>query len=507
MATLSADVPRAAPSPIRRRVRLLTLLHTLRVRIYLTLTLVILLTLTIAGIVFFFLLGGYQDRLAASTLRQVAQPVYESVITLADADFRAFEVSRQLQGSVGPDPDILILFVDAGGTVVGEASRNPRFRGQQLDLDLQAAGVGVQGFVEGTVRSSDGARLNYLASGLEADAAQRFSAAYVVLALPTENRQAVLGDLTVRLMLSGGLALVVALLAGLYLSRTIYRPLQATTAAVRTVARGRYDHKVELSGTVEARELAESFNQMTEEVQRQQAALRDFLANVSHDLQTPLTSIHGFSQALMDGTVDSSEARHNASRIIEEESRRLLRLVEGLLDLSRLEAGQADLHLSAVAVGPLLRHIGDLFSLRAQELDVRLVVEPVDVPDVWGDADRLEQILANLVDNALRHTPPGGEVRLHARRESESTIGLAVTDTGIGIAEEAIPHLFDRFYRSDRPGAQGGTGLGLAIARELALAQGGEVQVESREGEGATFRVLLRLHRPPAAANPSRGLR
>ena len=318
----------------------------------------------------------------------------------------------------------------------------------------------------------------------------------MVLALPVEDRQAVLGDLTRQLVLAGGVGLAAAIIVGLLLSRSIYRPLQATTAAARSVARGRFDQKVSVEGTREARDLAESFNQMTEEVQRQQSALRDFLANASHDLQTPLTSINGFSQALLDGTVDEAVARQNAYRIIEEESRRLLRLVEGLLDLSRMEAGHVHVELKPVDVNAILHNVGELFVLRAQQLDVRLEVIPAALPPVAGDVDRMEQVLANLVDNALRHTPPGGNVVLSARRESDVSVGIAVADTGAGIPEDQIPHLFDRYYRADRPGSEGGTGLGLAIARELVRAQKGEIQVDSRQGVGTTFRILLRLHQP-----------
>ena len=506
MATLSRGVARRAPQGRRRARPSLALVQSIRTRIYLTLALVIVLTLIIAGVVFAFLVGGYQDRLAASTLRQIGRPVYESVVTLADANFRAFEVSRQLQGTVQAEPDVLIWFVDRDSTVVSEASRNPRFRGEQLELDLTDVGEGANGFVDGTVRTGDGTRLNYLAAGLPTDAADRFNAAYVVLALPTENRQTVLGDLTWRLILAGGLALAGGMVAALLLSRSIYRPWQATSQAARGVARGDFRQKVVVSGTTEARELAETFNQMTAEVQRQQAGLRDFLANVSHDLQTPLTSIYGFSQALLDGTVEETEARAGAYRIIEQESRRLLRLVEGLLDLSRIEAGQAEIRLVSVAVAPLLHHVRDLFVLRAEELQVSLEVEPPEVADVLGDVDRLEQVLTNLVDNALRHTPADGRVWLGARQESDATVSLTVSDTGTGIAPEALRQVFDRFFRSDRPGEQGGTGLGLAIARELVRAQQGEIQVESTPALGTTFRILLRAHRDGESAARRRSL-
>ena len=496
MATDSVRLPRPQLRLQRRlaTLRPLGFLQSIRGRIYLTLGAIILLTLLIAGVAFFFLLGGYQDRLAASTLRQIGAPVYTSLVAPPGAGFQAFEVSRQLSGTIAADPDVRILFVDADGTVLSEASRTPRFRGEQLEIDLGLVGVGLGNFLEGTLQASDGARLNYLAARLAPEAAARFSAEYLVLALPVENRQSVLGDLTPRLILAGGLALAAAVIVGLFLSRSIYRPLQATASAARSVTRGRFDQRVAVGGTREARELAESFNQMTDEVQRQQAALRDFLANVSHDLQTPLTSINGFSQALLDGTVDEPQSQQNAHRIIEEESRRLLRLVEGLLDLSLMESGQLEVRLEPVDVGELMTHTAELFALRAKDLNVRLEVLAEAAPDVSGDVDRLEQVLANLVDNALRHTPPGGNVVLSARRESEAAVGIAVADTGQGIPAEALPHLFDRYFQADRPGSQGGTGLGLAIARELVRAQSGEIQVESREGAGTTFRVLLRVH-------------
>ena len=288
MATLSVGLPRSTQVLRRRRPKAPAVLRTIRGRVYLTLALVILLTLTITGVTFFFLLGGYQDRLATSTLRQVGVPVYESVTLAqaADPTFRAFEVSRQLQGTVGTDSDVLILFLDDTGRVVSEASRAPRFRGERLDFDFDQIGVGQAGFLDATVRTEDGTLLNVLTTGLEPDAVERFNAAYVALALPNENRQAVLGDLMPRLIIATALALTAAVVVGLLLSRTIYRPLQAATAAARSVARGRFTQKVEVTGTQEARELADAFNHMSDEVQRQQAALRDFLANVSHDLQT-----------------------------------------------------------------------------------------------------------------------------------------------------------------------------------------------------------------------------
>ena len=515
MATPSAPMPTTRWSrtrlPVLRCFRLSLRLpgpatfESVRARVYLTLASLIVLTLLFAGVVFFFLLGGYEDRLAESTLREISAPVYSQYVQ-SESSLDIARVSRRAVSSE-PGADVPALFVDTGGLVVSEAGGTGRFVDERFAIDLSGAGIGFENRVEGTVTTSSGERLDYVAARLDPQSADEFGAEFLLFVLPEEQRQPVLGDLTERLFLAGGLALAAAIIVGLFLSRSIYRPLQAVSEAARSVARGRFDHKVAVEGTSEARELAESFNHMTDEVNRQQAALREFLANVSHDLQTPLTSINGFSQALLDGTIEDAKSQANASRIIEEESRRLLRLVEGLLDLSRMEAGQIEVKLARVDVGDLLQHIHALFALRAEELDVELSVDGREVPEVLGDIDRLEQVLANLVDNALRHTPPSGKVVLSARRESEVTVGIAVADTGTGIPEEAIPHLFDRFYRSDRPGAQGGTGLGLAIARELSRAQQGEIQVESKWNEGTVFRVLLRVYDTRSSTRQARSFR
>ena len=469
-------------------------LSTIRSRIYITLVAIVVLTLVVVGLISFLLLGGYQDRVDQSRLRELANawsPEWfsdESEVVAPDDLLRSFQTEQRLKGSIVDDLEVPVLGVSSGGQVVRALESGDRFLGTTLGLDFAA--LNSNRVVQGQVTTEHGERLVYVLTSLPESEARRQGYCCIVVALVGESRGAVLADLTPRLLIAGAVALVVASLVGFLVSRSIYRPIQRVAAASRSVARGQLQQRVDVGGSQEAQELARSFNQMTEEVERQQTALRDFLANVSHDLQTPLTSINGFSQALMDDVVRDDE-QQNAYRIIEDESRRLLRLVEGLLDLSRIEAGQVQVESHPVDVEALLEHVGELFALRAQELDVNLTVATSDVGHVVGDWDRLDQVLGNLLDNALRHTPPGGDVQLSAGRESGSSVSIAVADTGVGIPEEAIPNLFDRYFKSDRPGAQGGTGLGLAIARELVRAQGGEIRVSSEQGIGTTFHIVL----------------
>ena len=470
--------------------------RTIRARIYLTLAAITLLTLGVTGVSLFFVLGDYQQDIERSRVREIAKAWGPQLFaepgeseTLAEL-MSVWETTSSVTGSIAENEDVLVLGLTREGRAAAIYERENRFAGEQLGVDLSGLRPGESW--EGEVEAPGGEQLTYIVVALPAAEAEAQGFCCVAVAGVSAAQGAVLGDLATRLLIAGLVALVIASLVGLALSRSIYRPVQLVAAAARNVARGSLRQRVAVGGSQEARELAQSFNQMTEEVERQQTALRDFLANVSHDLQTPLTSINGFSRALMDDIVEE-EGRPNAYRIIEDESRRLLRLVEGLLDLSRIEAGQVRVERAPVALGILMDHIGDLFTLRAEELDVQLAVESNETPDALGDWDRLEQVLGNLVDNALRHTPPGGQVTLSARAESETSVSMSVADTGVGIPEEAIPHLFDRYYKSDRPGAQGGTGLGLAIARELVRAQEGEIHVLSSQEVGTTFRVILRV--------------
>ena len=472
--------------------------RTIRSRIYVTLVAIVVLTLVVGGLVSFLLIGGYQDQVDQSRLRELAIAWGPGLFSEEREGQRltqvleVFEGAPSLTGSIVSELDVPVLGITPAGEVVRVLDTEPdRFLGRTLSFDLGQ--LDTSEVAQGQLTTDEGERLTYVVTSLPPQEQQRQGFCCLALVLVGESRFVVLGDLGPQLLIAGVVALVVASLVGFLVSRSIYRPIQRVAAASRSVARGQLQQRVDVGGSQEAQELARSFNQMTEEVERQQTALRDFLANVSHDLQTPLTSINGFSQALMDDIVKGDE-QHNAYRIIEDESRRLLRLVEGLLDLSRIEAGQVRVESSPVDIAALLEHVADLFALRAQELDVRLSLAPVsadDVGDVLGDWDRLDQVLGNLLDNALRHTPPGGDVQLSARSESRGSVSIAVADTGVGIPEEAIPNLFDRYYKSDRPGAQGGTGLGLAIARELVRAQGGEIRVSSEQGVGTTFHIVL----------------
>jgi signal transduction histidine kinase len=286
-----------------------------------------------------------------------------------------------------------------------------------------------------------------------------------------------------------------ALVLGFLLSQSVAAPLRNIARAARSVARGSYRQRVPVTGPREVRELAATFNRMTEEVQRSQQTLRDFLANISHELKTPLTSIRGFSEAIQDGTIDNPDGIQRSARIISTESNRVLRLVEELLDLSRIESGQVSMQQEDLDLSELFEHVREIFALRAEEGGVQLELGGTGGTRIRGDFDRLEQVLNNLIDNALRHTPPGGAVRVASRESQPAVVQVTVSDTGKGIPPEDVVHLFERFYRArDSERADGktkGYGLGLAITREIVRAHGGDIWATSEVGRGTTFVFTL----------------
>jgi two-component system, OmpR family, sensor kinase len=335
---------------------------------------------------------------------------------------------------------------------------------------------------------------------------KRLNTGQIVLVAAPRPRVAALSIFTDQLLLpvleAGLIALLLSLVLAYVISRWVADPLQQVVQAAQTYPSG---EKKPLSprGPHEVQDLTRAFNSMVVRVESSQKSQRQFVADVSHELKTPLTSIQGFAQAILDGTADTPERRKQAAGIIHNEAGRMHRMVLNLLDLARLESGTADLKMSAVDVQALLQNIVDKFTPQAQKAGILLRLEvPDNLPVLTGDGDRLAQVFTNLIDNALKFTPAGGEVALSVR-PAASEMEIVISDTGVGIPAEALPRLFDRFYQVDaaRAGGEGhGAGLGLAIAKEIVDAHGGRISVRSELGRGTSSVIHLPLaptgHRP-----------
>jgi signal transduction histidine kinase len=318
------------------------------------------------------------------------------------------------------------------------------------------------------------------------------------------------GELMRYVIIAGAVALALSIILALYLSNYVLKPLRHLSRAAWDLAHGDMDSRVEVTGRDEMSELSRYFNYMAERIQRSAQLQKDFVANVSHEIRTPLTSIEGFTQALLDDMVETEEDRRRYLSIICEESRRLKRVLVQLLALSRLDAGAWILHPVPLSLSGYIKEVGEKLRPLAREKNVDLKVEaPAGMPAIETDKDALEQVLHNLLDNALKFTPGGGEVVLSADPLPKGGARIQVRDTGQGIPEEELEHIFDRFVRVERSRSQryGGSGLGLAVCREILNLLGGRIAVWSQPGRGSVFTIELPPKPPdlPPEDDPGQG--
>ena len=296
------------------------------------------------------------------------------------------------------------------------------------------------------------------------------------------------------LVLAGGGAVLVALLVGGLLARTLTRPLHALTQATHRMAGGELEQEVLVNSRDEIGELATAFNRMSREVARANNARRRMTADIAHELRTPLTVIAGYIESMRDGVLASTPERLS---VIYEEIEHLQHLVGDLRTLSQADAGELKLNRQRLAAPELLGQSIAAFEHQAEQKGVRLELEPASsaasgASDIYGDETRLAQVLGNLISNALRYTPAGGRVTLGAGRAGDQAT-LTVRDTGQGIPPEDLPFVFNRLYRADKSRADenGETGLGLAIVKALVEAHGGTIETQSALGSGTTFVIRL----------------
>lgn len=303
---------------------------------------------------------------------------------------------------------------------------------------------------------------------------------------------------TEALALAAGAAFLAAVAVSVFVSRRVVLPVQEMMAASQRIAEGHYDERVGVAaGHVQRDELDElarlavSFNQMADRLEQTEARRLNLIGNVAHELRTPLSSIKGYMEGLIDGVLP---AEATTFQQVYREADRLQRLVHDLQELSRVEARAYELDLKPTPVAHLVEAITASLDRQFEEKGVTLETDlPPDLSQVLVDEDRSGQVLLNLVGNALQYTPAGGRVSLHAS-QSGSLVWIAVEDTGIGIAPEHLSHLFERFYRVDKSRSRvgGGSGIGLTIAKHLVEAHGGQIRATSEGvGKGSTFSFSL----------------
>jgi len=328
---------------------------------------------------------------------------------------------------------------------------------------------------------------------------------FLILAGPVGGRvlepleQGFLSSVNRSLLLGGLVALLIALLLGTVLFRQLTTPLAELTAATERVAAGDLEQRVQIKSRDELGRLGEAFNRMAESLKRSEDLRQRMIADISHELRTPLTVIRGGLEALRDGVYEPTPERLAE---IDQEVLLLNRLVEDLHELALAEAGELKLERGPTDLIKLVERLAARVRPRLQGQGIMLETElPPRLPKLNLDSDRIEQVLHNLVGNAMRYTPEGGRITI-AVEDKDQEVMVRVADTGRGIPKEDLPQIFERFYRGERSRARrgGGAGLGLAIAKQLVEAHGGRIWAESELGRGT--RVNLALPKTRAAVRP-----
>jgi signal transduction histidine kinase len=314
----------------------------------------------------------------------------------------------------------------------------------------------------------------------------------VSLSQPLRDVTAVLADLRFRLLIAASVSLVLSAVVGLLLARAIAQPVRELTRAADHLAQGDFDYPVDTTSPGELGELARAFRSMSSDMRRMLQARTDLVTNVSHELRTPLTAVKGLVETLRDGAVEDLGARDKFLASIEGETDRLIRLVNDLLTLSRADAQALTLRRERFDLTNLARSCAEGFATQAAAQNISIVVEGPSA-HINADADRIRQVLVNLLDNAIRFSPVGGTVSVTVS-PSSSQVTVSVQDRGPGIPAKEQVRVFERFYRGDKSRARKGdvgAGLGLSIAQTLVQAHGGHVTLASAPGQGTTVSFTL----------------
>jgi len=406
--------------------------------------------------------------------------------------FRGQVSADELMGNLkeqAQQNNVYIILGDGNGDAVRQVtpSRAPK----PIELPPAALPHDLTSSMQGIFVSSAGKTFIFAAYPLVRPSSTEDAARFetIVVATPRAGAWSILVSLLRPVFLAGIIALFISLIIAVIFARSIYRPVNRVTAAAERIAHGQYDQEIPETGPREVKGLAKSFNQMARQVKHSQQQLRHFVADVSHQLKTPLTSIQGFSQALLDGTAGDKSTKLKAATIINEESNLMRRQVDELLELARMQAGHLKLAQETVDISELLEHCREILMVEAEKKGVKIKINAELVSPVIGDADRLEQVFNNILDNALKNSPAHSLVEIAVHNLKNETVEVRIIDSGPGIPAEQLAHVFERFYQAG--GVRSGAGLGLAIAKEIITAHGGTIEAQSEPGAGAEFIIRL----------------
>ncbi len=462
----------------------------LRTRLIVSYILIVIVCLSAVFAFVSVMLQDYRDRIVIERLDNITRPVYLQIRSLARGQISINEVWANLQEQAQRN-DVYILLVDDEGNITRQVSPQQTPGRQSIEIKSGELPHGISQSTNGTFVTSTGQTFIFAASPVRGLFVSREQSRLdtLVLSMPRSGALAIWASLARPFLQAGLIGLSVSVIVAIFLARSGYRPVQRVTEAADKIAQGQYDQEIPVTGPREIMRLASRFNEMARKVKQSHHQLRHFVADVSHQLKSPLTSIQGFAQAMLDGTADDNDTRLKAAQIINDESKRMMRQVDELLELARMQSGQIKMARGLVDAKELLLHCQEIFAMRAEEKSILLKTEIDPLMPVVGDIDRLEQVFSNLLDNALKNSPEKSEVHITGRNIGTDSVKITIADSGPGIPPEQLPYVFERFYQAG--GVRSGVGLGLAIAKEIILAHGGKIEVNSNPGEGAEFTVTL----------------
>ena len=299
---------------------------------------------------------------------------------------------------------------------------------------------------------------------------------------------------------------IISIIISLFISKTLLSPIQGMTKAAEAMADGDFSRKISVESEDEIGILAKTFNDMAsqieamlEELKKAEKLRREFVANVSHELRTPLTSIRSYAETISDNQELPKDTEEEFLRVIINESDRMTKIVQDLLELSRFDSGNIKLSIEGFSIERSVRDVYAAIALEARKRGHILNLElEWGLPRINGDRARIEQVLMNIITNALKYTPDGGTIEIVSGSSGSKNVFIRIEDTGVGIPPEDLERVFDRFYRVDkaRTRESGGTGLGLSIAKDIISLHGGNISIDSKQGKGTSVIVTLPVEGP-----------
>ncbi len=460
--------------------------------------LVISLSLLVMGVLMYGLLGNYLAEYKEDDLTYVAESLADFTVKIAERNPSYAKENYQMNvDALSVSTETLIVVLNAKGEKMAVTSgyenvviRPEFYSGVMQGQPMQH--VGTLGGVFSTTTLTVGVPIQY--DGITV------GGVFVSLAMP-EIHQLRTGIFTIFLF-SGVLVFIVALLMVYTMSARITRPLKALNSASKAIANGQFERRVSLSEQNEIGELGDSFNKMAESLEHLEDMRSSFIANVSHDLRTPMTTISGFVGGILDGTIPPEKQDWYLS-IVLDETKRLSRLVTDLLDVSKIEQGNYKPEVREFDINEMIRLTIIKSEKRITEKDIQLTVSfQSESQRVLADKDSIQRVLTNLLDNAIKFTEEGGFLDISTGETDKEKIFVSVQNSGIGIDQEDLIHIFDRFYKSDKSRSldKKGTGLGLYIVKNIIMAHGETIWAESEPDDFTRFTFTL-PPAPPAKRN------